>query len=338
MIPVSKPHVDLRQRSLALIFKSLTGADQSSSSPLPAANGQDPDGCSRPKEAQQLDLTNVLKGACVSLAKMRDTMEGDGATGLVVAADVLACIADLEALPVTPAQLKASMLGRELNHRFWREHCNVEVSSRSRALVAKWKATLAEKRSRVDAGDEILLSDSIWDLAWAEVAAARCAQNVEAAAWSKFAAKVEQQAGVKDSSDWSKTYKGKVRFLAHVLRRPENTELRKLALDGCVTGSSLVDRSEEDFLSAERKAEKQRHREEGLRDALSQQVSLDLYDADLECPLCHKSGAKYAVICDTGSVPIDGSSGHKRQKTKKRIHAQCSTCGERWQHDDGWHV
>lgn len=301
-------------------------------------------------ELTDSELTERLRGACAKLTQIRETAGGD------VVEAVLACIAELEAQPITPPQLKASDLGRELNRRFWRKHGDAKVSSRSRALVAKWKAALAERSGRPDgsgtgaaaagaaglgasasAGDA--LPPDIWDLAWAEVMAARCAQDVEAAAWSKFAgghAGAPPEAKV--SGDWSKAYKGKVRFLAHVLRRPESADVRKRALDGCVTGGFLVDRAEEDWLSVERKAEKQKHREEGMRSALAQEIMLDLYDADLTCPHCNKAGASYAVVCDTGSVPIDGSSGHKRQKTKKRIHAQCSTCGERWQHDDGWHV
>merc|ERR1739844_717104 len=97
-------------------------------------------------------------------------------------------------------------------------------------------------------------------------------------------------------------------------------------LDGIVTSAHLVDSTEDELLSTERQAEKRKICEESLRSVLLNQVELDLWDPNLQCPRCNAMGARYAVVCDTGSIPIDGSSGHKRQKTKKRIHAQCSVC------------
>lgn len=333
--------LELRRRSLALIFRSLVEEVGGHGRNSCQAAGPGGNACRnvvsvRPASASIPE--SALAGICSKLLAIRAATDPACiSTGLEI--DALACIADLEWCVITPNQLRSSNLGRELNNRFWREHSSSEVSARSRELVRNWRASVVVQASGLSESSDVTslaVADS-WAAAWAEVAAARCAQDIEAAAWSKFSERMCPYPGSM-LCEWSRAYKGKIRFLATALRRPENDGLRKSALDGQVTGGFLVNRSEEEFLTAERRAEMQRHREEGLNSALQPQMSLDLFDANLACPFCNKIGARYGVFCDTGSVPIDGSAGHKRQKTKKRIHAECSACGERWHHDDGWHV
>merc|ERR1719336_3496401 len=260
----------------------------------------------------------------------------------------MTCLRQLEKQSISAPQLKSSGLGMELNNKFWRKHYIEDIATRSRKLLDSWKSVVAQrklgytdtlakeqemaaKRKREESKASASSHGSAPALSKdAAAAATRVAKAVEVAAWSKFCGAAVHLGVVDEGSEGVRAYKGRVRLIGATFRRPENADLRKRALEGRVSGGDLVDCTEEELLSAERRTENTKLREEALKSILVDKVELDLYDEHLECPQCGKTGAKYAVVCDTGVVPMDGSSGHKRQKTKKRIHAQCSSCGERW--------
>merc|ERR1712024_170397 len=99
------------------------------------------------------------------------------------------------------------MGGREMNHRFWRENSSHEIARRSRILVRSWRAQCAPQPSPSPEADAAHASES-WDLVWSQAAAARCAQEVEAAVWLKFKNQPIIEEGNKDSHDSCRAYKG----------------------------------------------------------------------------------------------------------------------------------
>lgn len=354
--------IELRQRSLGLLLRSLlceaAGAstegteDRVGHSPGPVAK------CPRRSETDAVRSSPALvdNDAAPNLATLRTQLaalrEADAeAANQKAALAALAHLSRLETLTVRAHDLRDSGLGIEVNLRYWREHPNNEVASRFRKLLSHWRdvvvgkrvgplvrlperphrpATEAMAKSNVSAvtaaPSQVTAATSTWNAAWAEVRVARLARDIEAAAWTRCSGCAQDRA-----------YRAKVRFLAAALRRSENLATLDEALGGRVSGDALVLQNEEDLLSEAQRSERQKHREEALQAAVLQE-SLDLFDASLVCPHCGKSGAKYAVIGDTGSVPIDGTSGHKRQKSKKKILAECQACRERWDHHDGWHI
>jgi len=359
-LPAPPSAATLRQRSLELLVRSLGGEEAErrlSQTPEPKR----PRG---PAAAEGVGGARDLLTLRAELAAAREAGTGTGPGPGVV----LHTLARLAERPVTPSELRVSELGRELNQRFWREH--QEVASRCRALLARWRAAVAGARTggaaeaasasaaaaggaaaaapaeaaaspgkgnSAEAAEVKAVGPLAWDAAWAEAGAARCAQDIEVAAWLKCSegpAKVEATA----DTEHMRLYKGKVRFLAAALRRPENAALLRLALEGRVTGEFIAGREEEEFLPEARRAERQQHRKEGLRSVCLQEQALDRFDADHKCPRCGKAGARYTVVGDTGSVIVDSISGVKRQKSRKRMLYQCASCEERWQEDDGWHV
>lgn len=166
-----------------------------------------------------------------------------------------------------------------------------------------------------------------------ETAAACCAQAVEAAAWRQ-AQPEWTDAAASDLGQQLRTYKAKVRFLAAMMKRHDNTELRQRALAGLVDASSLVSCDDEAFLSKERLAERKRHREEGLRSIWVREAPLEFVDERLACPRGCTGGVRYSILRDSWALPrCGGCMGHMRKDTGKLILAECPTCGERWQQE-----
>lgn len=82
-----------------------------------------------------------LKDYRDSLVKLRN-----GATGIVQTQSFLAILLVLETLSVATETLKSSGIGMEVNNVFWRQNYDADVATRSRSLVAKWRAVVrAEK-------------------------------------------------------------------------------------------------------------------------------------------------------------------------------------------------
>jgi len=305
------------------------------------------------------------------LAAARDAgADGVCAEKIAVVLDVLT---QLQRRQVTCVELKDSEIGREVNQRYWRDHPNSRVNVGCRQLVLKWRALVAERKAGADGAGggakdpRTGVADAIpgpctatggappnvvdrgagygvvegapdaWDAAWSEVAAARCAQDVEAAAWACPMVDVELPCGAgSDVLDGERlrAYKAKVRFLAAALRRPENSVLRQRALDGTVTGGELVGRPAEDFLSEAQIAERKRDRDEGMRSVVLQEAPLMFFDQRLVCPKCSAVGANYRVLRDSWALPrCTGNQGHMRRDTGKCILAECPACRERWQQD-----
>jgi len=241
-----------------------------------------------------------------------------------------------EARTVTPTDLKVSKLGRELNHEFWREHANSDVGFRCRLLVAQWKDCVKDSRNQQKSSQQPPLPHTAQEVATGLLSKNATGQSNKMVL--ERAREIEEAVWEKSVKDHSVEYKHKVRFLANMLKRPHNAELQKQLLSGKLSGCTLVDRPQEEFLSPEKQAELQRLRRKSMCDSTVPDPEVNLFNPDLACVQCGNVGTRYAVLADTGSVPMDGSSGHKRQKSKKRIFARCDVCGEKWTHDDGWHI
>merc|ERR1712232_403616 len=132
------------------------------------------------------------------------------------------------------------------------------------------------------------------------------------------------------STEQLRYYKSKVRFLATNLRKPENSDLQKLALDGTVTGDDLVQREEEEFLPDAQLKQRRQDREEALRAVVLKPEPLELSDAKLTCAQCHHVGCRYSVLRDSWAVPRSGPQGLMRTDNGRCIQVQCPACGERW--------
>ncbi|CAE7755497.1 unnamed protein product, partial [Symbiodinium pilosum] len=124
------------------------------------------------------------------------------------------------------------------------------------------------------------------EVAWAEVTAGRCAQEIEAAAWA-ISSSLETAA---------RSYRQKVRFLATTLKRPDNMQLLHNLLSGEVACSELVQWPEEEFLGEAQKRQRQKDRADALADIVLKEHALDFFDSRLSCPRCRASGARYAVL------------------------------------------
>jgi len=136
-----------------------------------------------------------------------------------------------------------------------------------------------------------------------------------------------------------RSYRAKVRFLAAALRRPENAELRRRALDGHIMGRDLVSRTEESFLPDNRLAERRRHLDEALHAVCLRGQPLDLFDAGIVCPQCGAAGANYAVLSDSFLVESSSTYTHRKPRdATRRLLIECVACGERRQQEEAFHL
>jgi len=300
----------------------------------------------------------TLHALCAELASIRagepTAADGRAGEGAPVGA-ARAVLARLEACEVTLEGLRSSALGRELARRFWQGNGDASIAARSRALLARWRALLQDARAGhgdggckpprgLDGSTQTASSpsappkgrESAWEAAWVETRAAWCAQAVEAAAWcgAEHSEGIAPREAATEVGQHLRAYKAKVRLLAAVMRRRENAALRQRALAGLLDAGSLVKVDEEAFLSKERRAERQRHREEGLRSIVVKEAPLEFYDDRLTCPRGCTAGVRYAVLRDSWALPrCGGCMGHMRKDTGKLILAECAACGERWQQE-----
>eukprot|EP00930_Biecheleria_cincta_P002185 TRINITY_DN103204_c0_g1_i1.p1 TRINITY_DN103204_c0_g1~~TRINITY_DN103204_c0_g1_i1.p1 ORF type:complete len:234 (-),score=37.96 TRINITY_DN103204_c0_g1_i1:18-683(-) len=173
------------------------------------------------------------------------------------------------------------------------------------------------------------------EAAWLNIVAGRCALELEFAAWSWAHASATPSTGVTDHASCAlRVYRGKVRFLATTLKRPETFPLFGKLRDGEVKACELVAWPEEEFLGEARRRERLEHQEEAFRAVYIKDQSLDYFDDRLACPKCFTTGVSYAVLRDSWALPrAGGCMGHMRRDTGKCILAECPACKERWQQD-----
>jgi len=248
-----EPALKVRRRSIAILARCISDPDD------PTENG------SR-RHAAETGVVRCTTSAA-DLMEIREKMASirKSTSGGKDPADAL--LARLETREPTLDQLHRTGVGREVSKPFWRDSDDDKIKARCRGLLAQWRTlampkptTLKSLRRLKDeqkprTGDmkfgettqdgKIDSKNQKWEEAWQEVAAARCARDIEGAFWYACAtdstSASECSAGPEAICDGtgSKAYRAKVRSLATSLKQPENTSLRSRALQGDIIGSDL---------------------------------------------------------------------------------------------------
>lgn len=162
-----------------------------------------------------------------------------------------------------------------------------------------------------------------WNAMWAEVAAACCAQGIEAAAWDRAQQSNSSAEGVQ------RWYRGKLRFLAAALSNPENASMRDAALCGRISGSELVALGCDAFLS-DAKLQQRKRDAAAAMSSVSVLTRFELCDERLVCPACAAPGARYTVLREPWAQTGQWAA-RTRKDLGKHVLAECALCGERWQ-------
>merc|ERR1719203_187930 len=136
------PLVEMRHRSLAMILRGLTGdlehtTIKTKQDAQEKGHEQEPAPEPKPVKMSHGAVSARLYSLYAKLVSIRE------AACKASLHEILACFDELGRLRMSASQLKRSNLGRELNDRYWRKHCDKHISERCAKLLALWKALVA---------------------------------------------------------------------------------------------------------------------------------------------------------------------------------------------------
>jgi len=221
-------------------------------------------------------------------------------------AAILEVLEELDDLVVDERTLSVTKIGREV--AALQKHADAEISSKAKALVARWKkdrevrnkaAQKFAERSQLPLKEAKKIEEGLFNLC--------CPWG-----WLEGDARKEYQRNF-------------VRLSNHLKSQGEDSLVAKLK-SGAIAAEEVAFAPDEDLLSAEQRKRAETHRQAGLLAALapSEDDGSGTLSSDYMCPKCQGSRTMYTEM----------QTGWHNDQQDVTILVKCLDCGERWKATD----